>query len=181
VRRTPTASQTVGPFFSIGLDALLRRDAPDGNGPDDRFTVRGRLLDGDREPVPDAVLEIWAPPQGREGADALGYPIGFGRVATNARGEFEFSVSRPAARGEQGGAVEASHLLVLVFMRGLLRHLVTRLYFPDHAANAADAVLALVPEDRRATLIAEAARGASGQFSWDIHLQGDRETVFFDT
>jgi len=178
--KTPTASQTVGPFFSIGLDALLHRDASLQSGPQDRVTVRGRVLDGDGQPVPDAVLEIWAPPPGREETNAAGYPIGFGRVATNDRGEFEFRASRPAARTEQNGAIQASHLAVLLFMRGLLRHLVTRLYFPDNAANDEDAVLNLLPKDRRATLIAVAAPGQPGQFSWDVRLQGELETVFFD-
>ena len=177
--KPPTASQTVGPFFSIGLDALLRRDTSHENGPQDRVTVQGRVLDGDDQPVPDAVLEIWTPRQGCEGVDAAGYPIGFARVATDNRGVFEFTASRPAARREQG-AVQASHVTVLLFMRGLLRHLVTRLYFPDDSANDEDAVLSLVPKDRRATLVAAAAPGDLGHFSWDIHLQGERETVFFD-
>lgn len=178
--KTPTASQTVGPFFSIGLDPFLRGDlapvAASGNG----ATVRGRLLDGDGRPVPDGVLEIWDPLGGSEETDSAGYPAGFGRVATNDSGEFQFRVNLHAAPRAQDGSVQAPHVVVLVFMRGLLRHLVTRLYFPG-PANEQDAVLNLVPEERRSTLIAAAHSGKAGDFSWDIRLQGEGETVFFET
>ena len=178
--KTPTTSQTVGPFFSIGLDALLRGHLAPVNVSGNSATVRGRVLDGDGQPVPDAVLEIWEPLQGSEGPDASGYPSGFGRVATNDLGEFQFRVNRRAAGRSDDGSVQAPHVVVLVFMRGLLRHLVTRLYFADDPANEEDAVLNLVPRDRRATLIAAAAAHEPGQFLWEIRLQGERETVFFE-
>jgi protocatechuate 3,4-dioxygenase alpha subunit len=178
VAETTTPSQTVGPFFSIGMDAFLRQEiAGDAGG--QRVTVRGRVLDGDAQPVPDAVLEIWAPGAGAEKTTADGYPAGFGRIATNERGEFQFAVTSHARR-EQDGAVHAPHLAVVIFMRGLLRHLVTRVYFADDAANEHDPVLQLVAPDRRATLIAAALPGKPAEFSWDIHLQGENETVFFD-
>jgi len=176
---TPLASQTVGPFFSIGLHPFLRRDLFGGNASSEHVTVRGRVLDGDRQPVPDAVLEIWQP--GEVNARATGpdgYPVGFGRVATNDHGEFEFSLNKPV-QSESDGVTHAPHVAVLIFMRGLLRHLVTRMYFPDEAANALDPVLQLVPEDRRITLIAKSAE-EPGAVVWDIHLQSDHETVFFD-
>src|SRR5215469_7008953 len=94
VAETPTASQTVGPFFSIGLDSFLRKEVF-ANGSGDRVTVRGRVLDGHDQPVPDAVLEIWAPGTGTDECTAEGYPVGFGRVATNDLGEFDFVVPRP--------------------------------------------------------------------------------------
>jgi len=176
--KTPTASQTVGPFFSIGLDKLLRADLADRSGK--RVTVRGRVLDGDGRPVPDAVLEIWEPLQDSEGTDPRGYPMGFGRVATNQSGEFQFIVNRRAARRAEDGSVQAPHAVVLVFMRGLLRHLVTRLYFSDERANQEDEILRLVPGERRATLIAAAAPQEPEHFLWDIRLQGPEETVFFE-
>jgi len=136
-------------------------------------------LDGHDQPVPDAVLEIWAPGTGTDECTAEGYPVGFGRVATNDLGEFDFVVPRPPG-SEHDGRKHAPHLAVLVFMRGLLRHLVTRLYFPDEPANALDPVLQLVPEERRRTLIATAAPEKTAEFSWDIHLQGEQETVFYE-
>jgi protocatechuate 3,4-dioxygenase, alpha subunit len=178
VPETPTASQTVGPFFSIGLDAFLRGEAAGAGTDEDRVTVRGRVMDGDGQPVPDAVLEIWAPLNERDGVDEDGYPIGFARVATNDCGEFAFTVWRAVSQ-EHEGKVHAPHVAVLVFMRGLLRHLVTRMYFANEAANRKDSVLKMAPEDRRETLIAQAT-GQPGQFLWDIHLQGEHETVFFD-
>ena len=176
--KTPTASQTVGPFFSIGLEAFLRKDAAGMGAASDRVTVSGRVLDGDGQPVPDAVLEIWARGEGSEAAGPDGYPIGFARVATNERGEFGFTVTRPGAR-EVEGRVHAPHVAALVFMRGLLRHLVTRLYFAGEVANKQDPVLQLVPEERRRTLVANAT-GKAGTFRWDVHLQGEDETVFFE-
>lgn len=175
---TPTASQTVGPFFSIGLDAFLRKDAAGMGTAGDRVTVSGRVWDGDGQPVPDAVLEIWAPGEGSEARGPDGYPVGFARVETNERGEFGFAVVPPQAR-EHHGRIHSSHVAVLVFMRGLLRHLVTRLYFTGVVANADDPVLQLVPEERRRTLIANAT-GEPGKLRWDVHLQGEDETVFFE-
>src|SRR5262249_1423144 len=103
---------------------------------------------------------------------------GFGRVPTDERGAFRFTTVKPGRVPGPAGRRQAPHLLVTVFMRGLLRHLVTRMYFPDQPANADDLVLNLVPADRRATLIARAA--GVGVLEWDIVLQGRGETVFFD-
>jgi protocatechuate 3,4-dioxygenase alpha subunit len=103
---------------------------------------------------------------------------GFGRVATDAEGAFRFATVKPGRVPGPGGRLQAPHLACAVFLRGLLRHLVTRVYFPDEAANAQDPVLALVEPGRRSTLVAR--RGASpGSFAWDVVLQGDAETVFF--
>jgi protocatechuate 3,4-dioxygenase alpha subunit len=139
-----TASQTVGPFFRIGLSWLEGTSSAGG------VTVRGRVLDGLGQPVPDAVLEVWQPGGG------------FCRVPTAADGAFGF-------------ATERGTLTVLVFMRGLLRHLMTRVYFPGES----DAVLERIPVDRRETLLArELSEGTA--FVWNVVLQGDDETVFFD-
>jgi protocatechuate 3,4-dioxygenase alpha subunit len=145
-----TPSQTVGPFFSFGLDRIDASGlAPDG--PPGPVEVRGVVYDGEGSPVPDAVLELWQPPR-------------FGRVMTGPDGSYRFMVLRDTA-----------HIDVSLFARGLLQRLVTRLYFPG--ASPSDPVLALVPEHRRETLIA--AEQEDGCLRFDVHLQGPRETVFF--
>jgi protocatechuate 3,4-dioxygenase alpha subunit len=172
----PTPSQTAGPFVHIGLTWLCRDclAPPDADG--ECVTVEGRVLDGDGQPVTDAFIEIWqADPHGRY-TDA-GFH-GFGRVPTDGQGVFRFTTVKPGHVPGPGGSRQAPHLLVAVFARGLLKHVVTRMYFPDEPGNAADPVLALVPADRRSTLVAR-ARGA-GVLAWDIVLQGEDETVFFD-
>lgn len=179
-----TPSQTVGPFFSIGMMQLCRAEIVGDGGGTERISVRGRLLAGDGEGVPDAVLEIWLPATAGATERSLGgsdaYPKGFARVATNDRGDFEFVGPRPVAAKALDAGVHAPHFAVLVFMRGLLRHLVTRLYLPDEPANAEDVTLRIVPVGRRATLIAMREGEKSGHFRWDIRLQGEHETVFFE-
>ncbi len=103
---------------------------------------------------------------------------GFGRVPTDAKGAFRFSTIKPGRVPGPGGRLQAPHLVVAVFMRGLLKHLATRIYFPDEPANAEDPILKLVPAPRRATLIAK--HKAKGVLEWNILLQGRNETVFFD-
>lgn len=185
----PTGSQTVGPFFSIGLSALCRGKIECDHGAGDGVTIRGSVLDGDGQPVPDAVLEIWQASdaaQNKIGNEvraqhAGNIPLGFGRVATNEKGEFKFTTRKPRARRDADGTVHAPHLVIVVLMRGLLRQLVTRIYFPGEAANANDAVLKIVPADRRGTLLASRTPGHEDELEWDIRLQGERETVFFET
>ncbi len=183
----PTPSQTVGPFFSIGLSELCRERIECVSADGQRVLIHGRVLDGDGEPVPDAVLEIWQASEAARGgsgpdADARHekIPHGFGRIATNERGEFQFSTIKPSARRDEDGLMHAPHLAVLLLMRGLLRHLLTRIYFAGDAANDEDVVLKLVPLERRRTLLAEPVDGSAPEFSWDIYLQGERETVFFE-
>jgi protocatechuate 3,4-dioxygenase, alpha subunit len=177
----PTPSQTVGPYFRIGLSWLDHAVLAGAPGP--RFTVSGHVVDGDGRPVEDALLEVWhAGPDGRypETSSPPGW-AGFGRVPTDARGAFSFTVGKPGRVEGPEGTLQAPHLAVTLFMRGLLRHLTTRLYFPDEAeANAADPVLALVEPERRATLVARARPGDPAALSWDVVLQGPQETVFFD-
>jgi len=185
-----TPSQTVGPYLAIGLPW------PDGplavpEGTPGAITITGLVLDGAGKPLPDALVETWqADPDGRfdhpddpRGAVApsvAGFR-GFGRSATDADGRYRIRTLRPGPLPCQGGATEAPHLDVSVFARGLLDRVVTRIYFADEAAaNAADPVLAAVDAGRRGTLIAAPAAGADGEFSFDIRLQGEGETVFFD-
>ena len=185
-----TPSQTVGPFLAIGLPW------PDGpfvvpEGSPGAISIGGRVLDGAGDPVPDALVETWqAAPDGSfrhpddprgPGAREWASFRGFGRCPTDRDGRYRIVTLRPGALPCAGGGAEAPHLDVSVFARGLLDRVVTRIYFPDEqAANAADPVLAAITaDDRRATLIAAAER-VVGAFRFDIRLQGDRETVFFD-
>jgi protocatechuate 3,4-dioxygenase alpha subunit len=181
-----TASQTVGPFFHIGLEKLCIADLTKSSAGGEKVTIQGRVLDGEGRPVNDALIEIWqANAQGKyahpdDAQDKLpdtGFK-GFGRVATGDRGEFNFVTIKPGQVPGPRGALQAPHLVVAVFMRGLLKHLVTRMYFPGEAGNDNDAVLALVPKDRRPTLVAKPA--SDGAFEWNVVLQGQDETVFFD-
>jgi protocatechuate 3,4-dioxygenase alpha subunit len=182
----PTASQTVGPFLHIGLGWLTidRVAAPDCAG--QHLKVGGRVLDGDGRPVTDALVEIWQadaqgryahPDDKREVPLTLGFR-GFGRVPTDAEGHFQFFTIKPGPVADPQGGLQAPHLLVSVFMRGLLKRLVTRVYFPDEPRNADDRVLRLVPVERRGTLVARPK--ASDELEWNIILQGAGETVFFD-
>jgi len=151
------------------------------------ITVAGRVHDGNGEAVPDAMIEIWqANAAGRyasPGDDRAGVPldahfVGFGRAATDPEGVFRFRTIRPGRVPGPGNSLQAPHIALSVFGRGLLKRLATRLYFADGEGNDTDPVLALVPEARRRTLIAQ--RRPDGGWWLDIHLQGDRETVFFD-
>lgn len=187
--RVPTASQTVGPFFSIGLSEMCRAELMPPAAAGASVTVRGRVLDGDGQPVPDAVLEIWHADvdgkydsRGAAAKQASGKILsGFGRIATNDEGEFQFSTRKPGVVHEPDGKKQAPHFVVVIFMRGLLRHLVTRIYFSGENANSEDPVLKLVPRERLQTLQAVASSEALGEFLWDVRLQGERETVFFET
>lgn len=184
-----TGSQTVGPFFKIGLAWLYRTDIGGEARSAERVQIRGKVYDGDGVPVPDAVVEIWqADTQGRYATGPEGQAIadaefmGFGRIPTDAQGGFELRTVKPGRVEHPSGQLQAPHLSVIVFMRGLLKPVHTRLYFPDEPSNASDPVLAAVPEARRSTLIAR--KGAAGNrnenvLEWDVRLQGDHETVCF--
>ena len=183
-----TPSQTVGPFLAIGLPWA---DGPFVVSPDTpgSIVIEGRVLDGAGQPVPDALVETWqADPDGRFDhpddprgpAREAGSFRGFGRSETNPDGSYRIVTLRPGPLPCPGGETEAPHVDVSVFARGLLDRVVTRIYFPDEAeANAGDPVLASIADPgRKATLIA--ADEADGRFRFDIRLQGDGETVFFD-
>jgi protocatechuate 3,4-dioxygenase alpha subunit len=161
---TVTGSQTVGPFFHVGLAGLFRAEVANPSGvrvgPDStkaRLTVRGRVIDGDGNGVPDAMIEVWQADTG-----------GFARVPTDADGSFTLT------------AVQSPHLNVTIFMRGLLRQLQTRIYFPEDPANEDDPILHLVEERRRRTLMARRIDGAPAVLEWNVVLQGEDETVFFE-
>jgi protocatechuate 3,4-dioxygenase alpha subunit len=200
-----TPSQTVGPFLAIGLPW------PDGPfvvppGTPGAIVIAGRVLDGDGQPVPDALVETWQadpasrfdhPDDPRGPATAPSGFRGFGRSATDSAGNYRIVTLRPGPLPSPDGGTEAPHLDVSVFARGLLDRVVTRIYFSDEVqANAADPVLSSIADaERRATLIAVAAAGDLGsggdpgagdgagggrRFRFDIRLQGEHETVFFD-
>ena len=193
LRQTP--SQTVGPFFAYALTpeqygydfaSIAGGNLIEGDVPGQRIRIEGRVLDGNGEVVPDAMIEIWqADERGRYAhpADPRGSNVGFkgfGRVGTGTDSEarFIFDTIKPGSvDGEQ-----APHINVAVFMRGLLLHAFTRIYFSDEtAANARDPVLASVPAERRHTLIAVKDGKATGAvYRLDIRMQGPDETVFFD-
>jgi protocatechuate 3,4-dioxygenase alpha subunit len=186
MKLAPTASQTVGPFLHIGLTWLTIDRVAAPGCPGEHLTVEGRVFDGDGQPVPDALLEIWqADANGRYAhpEDTQGRPLtpgfrGFGRVPTDAEGRYRFSTIKPGPVANPDGTFQAPHLLVSLFMRGLLKRLVMRMYFPDEPGNASDRVLRLVPAERRGTLVARPL--AANQLEWNILLQGVGETVFFD-
>jgi protocatechuate 3,4-dioxygenase, alpha subunit len=190
-----TPSQTVGPWFAYGLTPEGKYDWSDlatGNliTPDvvgDRIRIEGIVRDGDGAPMPDAMIEIWqADGQGRLPGQANGAAAntsfkGFGRCPTDAKGVFWFETVKPGAVPAPDGKPQAPHIVLAVFARGLLTHLYTRLYFSDEAANTFDPILKLVPADRRDTLIAKKETQAGKTFyRFDIRLQGEGETVFFD-
>ena len=163
-----TSSQTVGPFFHFGLTP-----APNGRMID-RLHARGeavtlviRLTDGAGEPVPDAMIELL-----QAGA--------FGRMPTDENGVCQFETVRPGSVESLGPTAQTPHIFACVFARGLLRQLHTRIYFAGDPGIEADPVLAQVPEARRRTLIATPDPGGSGRWIFDLRLQGERETVFFD-
>ena len=190
-----TPSQTVGPYFAYGLTpeqygypftsvahATMRTADTDGEA----VRIEGRVLDGEGDPVNDAMIELWqADAQGRydhpaDPRSSNASFAGFGRcgTGTDPQNRFVFETVKPGAIAEG----HAPHINVIVFMRGLLTHAYTRIYFADEAeANAADTVLEQVPAERRSTLIADRSEnGGEIVYSFDIHMQGPRETVFFD-
>ena len=180
-----TGSQTVGPYLHIGLNWLTTRDVAGRGVKGVRLSVAGRLLDGDGAGVSDGLIEIWqanaegkyAHPEDRQQKALERGWRGFGRIPTDAKGAFRFSTVKPGRVPGPDGKLQAPHLVVAVFMRGLLKHLATRIYFPGEPANAEDPVLRLVPAARRATLI---PKKNGKTLEWNIVLQGKGETVFFD-
>lgn len=166
-----TSSQTVGPFFHFALtaDSVVTAVQPPAHLPRLELTVR--VTDGREQPIDDAAIEIFY-------AAEAGAPLLFARLPTVANGTCRFTVARPVASAAPDGNRAAAHVNVCVFARGLLRHLHTRIYFDGDPDLAADAVLALVPEERRKTLLARET--APAQWAFDLRLQGSNETAFFD-
>jgi protocatechuate 3,4-dioxygenase alpha subunit len=183
-----TTWQTVGPFFSIGLSWLYQDNLAGPGVSGERVELAGRILDGDGKPVPDGIIEIWQansqgkfahPDDPQEKPDEPGF-AGYGRVPTDDAGRFHFTTIKPGRVPGPDGKLQAPHLEVSVFTRGLLRRLITRVYFPDEPSNAEDFALSLVEADRRGTLIAKTNDGGVGDLEWNVVLQGPGETVFFD-
>jgi protocatechuate 3,4-dioxygenase, alpha subunit len=188
-RQTP--SQTVGPFFGVGLiqasdaQTVLVNEHTEG----ERVSLEGHVFDGDGEGVSDALVEIWqANAHGRyrhalDSSAARLDPafVGFGRCATDANGAFRFDTVKPGAIQGRDGKHHAPHINVTVFARGMLVHAFTRMYFDDDPLEM-DPTLTLVDASRRGTLVGARSVDDAGRvvYQWDIHLQGDRETVFFD-
>ncbi|HYL85707.1 MAG TPA: protocatechuate 3,4-dioxygenase subunit alpha [Candidatus Angelobacter sp.] len=183
-----TTAQTVGPYFSIGLTRLKKVDLAGPGVSGERITLVGRVLDGDGMPVPDAVLEIWqanshgryAHPEDDQKKPLESGFLGYGRIPVDERGRFRLTTIKPGPVPGPNGKPQAPHIAVSVFMRGLLRRLGTRIYFPDEPANSGDFVLNLVEPDRRSTLIARKNANEIGTLEWNVILQGHNETVFFD-
>jgi protocatechuate 3,4-dioxygenase alpha subunit len=188
MKLTATGNQTVGPFFHIGLTRML---VPVVAGPGvegKRIAIRGHVLDADQKPIPDALIETWqanafgkyAHPEDIQDKPLQEGFRGFGRVATDDEGTFSLTTIKPGRVPGPGGVLQAPHLDVSIFMRGLLPHLVTRIYFPDESSNAEDPILRLIEPDRRATLIARSIPGREGALEWNVICAGENETVFFD-
>ena len=182
------ASQTVGPFFEIGFEDLYQTDLTVPGVSGTIITIQGRVLDADRVPVPDAVIEIWqansfgkyAHPEDEQEKPLDPGFSGFGRCPTDANGAFIFRTIKPGSVPSSTGALQAPHINVSIFMRGLLDRLVTRIYFFGDERNSADEVLPLIKPARRSTLLARPGVSEANTYVWDVILQGEDETVFFD-
>lgn len=161
---TLTPFQTVGPFLSLGLRAGAGALPSPGESP---VVIRGRLLDGRQQGIPDGVLEWWHPTVGA-----------LRRSLTHTDGSFLLRTMRPTAVPGPGNRMQAPHFAVRVLGRGILTQYVTRMYFPDEPATTTDPILMLVPEQRRRTLIAQ--RVSADEYQFDVTVQGENETVFFD-
>lgn len=179
----PSSSQTVGPYFRIGLDCLIERTPAISLEAPGMIAIQGQVLDRDGAAVPDAMLEFWSVSIEHATSSAeltrAGCPAGFRRVATGIDGEFSVIIERPVAIRSGDDGDPAPHFAVMVFARGLLRQLRTRVYLGEAQADATDPVLLNIPEERRPTLIATADPQRPDIFCWDIRLQGTGETVFF--
>ena len=182
-----TSSQTIGPYLHIGMDWAVD---PDFAGPDvkgERISVTGRIVDGDGKPVNDAMLEIWqANSHGRYAhpEDTRDLPLdegftGWGRVTTDEEGRFRFNTIKPGRVPATDGSLQAPHLNVTLFMRGMLKQLLTRIYFDGDAANAQRSGARAGPASASARH-ADGAAGGPARLEWNVVLQGERETVFFD-
>jgi protocatechuate 3,4-dioxygenase alpha subunit len=185
-----TPSQTVGPFYAIGLTAkpmnVLVTEATQG----EKIRIEGQVFDGDGQHVPDAMVEIWQanaygryqhPDDKQEKPLDPGF-MGWGRSGTDAQGVYWFETVKPGSVPGTDDSVQAPHVNVCVFARGMLVHAFTRIYFDDEPANETDPVLSSIKNKaRRRTLIAaREARNGKSVYRFDIRLQGENETVFFD-
>jgi protocatechuate 3,4-dioxygenase, alpha subunit len=182
----PTPSATVGPYLHLGLTekySVTQIAPPDVKG--ERVQLRCRLFDAENVPLNDAMIELWqADGDGRyknaaDPASNVSFS-GFGRAATNEHGFCDFETIRPGGVPASDGRVQAPHISIAAYARGILLQLYTRIYFAGDPANEQDPVLALVPESRRKTLLARPDSSRRNGWQFDIHLRGENETVFFD-
>lgn len=192
MRLIPTGSQTAGPYFKFGLDHPEWSDlTAGGKAVGDKIRIEGRVTDGDGAAVPDALLEIWqanaagkyAHPEDHQDKAVDPNFRGFGRCSTDKDGHYHFLTIRPGAVPGRGNTLQAPHIGVRIFARGLLKHVMTRLYFPEEPLNKTDPVLGSIEDAaRRQTLIGVSGKadGAVKIYRFDIALQGKGETVFFD-
>jgi protocatechuate 3,4-dioxygenase, alpha subunit len=187
----PTPSQTVGPFFHLGLDRPEWADLAAEGAAGGRIAVEGRITDGDGAPVADAFLELWQanaagryahPDDGRDEAPLDPHFRGFGRTCTDADGRFRFTTIRPGPVPGRGNALQAPHIEVALFARGLLKQLYTRIYFADEPRNDADPILSAIedPAVRQTIVATRTASSGPPTYRFDIRLQGDGETAFFE-
>ncbi|CAI8858153.1 protocatechuate 3,4-dioxygenase subunit alpha [Pseudomonas neuropathica] len=184
---TATTSHTVGPYYHIGLTWLNRENLTVEQTLGERVAITGQVVDGNGDVVNDAMLEVWQAnaagkydhPEDEQDKPLDPHFEGFGRVPVDAEGRFRFTTIKPGTVEGLKGSTQAPHLVVLVFARGLVKHLLTRIYFEGEPANVDDPLLECVPAERRSTLLAK--QDASGVYQWNVILQGtDAETVFFD-
>jgi protocatechuate 3,4-dioxygenase alpha subunit len=183
-----TTWQTVGPFFRIGLEHLFSTDVAGEGAQGERVAVLGCVLDGMGVPIPDAVIEVWqanaagkyAHPEDKQDKPLEQGFRGFGRIPTDERGCFRFTTIKPGSVPGSGATKQAPHLVIGLLMRGLLRGLVTRAYFPEEPLNASDPVLTMIEPSRRGTLIMRRSTETENLLLWEIRMQGSDETVFLD-
>lgn len=181
-----TPSQTVGPYLHIGLDWLTISSLVTPETEGQHIVLQGRLLDTDGQPIPDGMIEIWqanahgkyAHPDDHQAKSLTQNFMGFGRLSTDEQGGFRFSTIKPGPVPHHDDSLQASHIMVQVFARGLIKQLVTRVYFPDDD-HSHDLVLKHVPVERRHTLVATTTKDDPNVFHWNIALGGENETVFF--
>ena len=187
----PTPSQTVGPFFHLGMARAEWSDLTADHPAGEKIAIEGQVTDGDGAPVPDAIIELWQ----ANAAGRYNHPDdtqtdkpldpnfrGFGRVATDDAGHFRVTTIKPGPVPGRGNALQAPHINLAVFARGLLKHLYTRIYFADEPGNAGDPLLSSIDDAAaRRSLLARPEPGESPPlYRFDIVLQGANETVFLD-
>jgi protocatechuate 3,4-dioxygenase alpha subunit len=191
MKRIPTATQTVGPFYAVGLDRPELADLTQGEkARGETIAIEGQVRDGDGIGVADAMLEVWQAnaagkydhAEDRQEKPRDPHFTGFGRTFTDKNGRYRFTTIRPGAVPGPGNTLQAPHILMTIFARGLLKHLVTRVYFADLAtANDVDPVLGKIEDEAaRRSLLAQPIRGPTPVYRFDVVLQGEGETAFFD-
>lgn len=186
-----TASQTIGPFLKIGLD-VEGQEYVVSEKTEGALKIQGHVYDGDDQPVPDAMIEIWQAnvngkydhPQDNNNANLVENFYGFGRSCTDKDGYYFFVTVKPGRVVGRGNTLQAPHLAVNVFARGMLKQQVTRIYFSDETkANSEDPILNFIEDEKVQNTLLASKKGNEGRrpiYTFDIYLQGERETAFFD-